>query len=82
MYIWDIERALKEFGIPFEFSNITDPTAFGITWGIQDWLQQNINNSENNNNKVTNHTDIPSIEWITRYSSSPKVSSQVSFVLH
>ena len=38
-YIRDIERALREFGIPLEFSDITDPTMHSERqWEIYDWL--------------------------------------------
>ncbi len=60
-YIRDIERALHEFGIHIEFSDITDPKLHSERqWEIYDWLKRqkcfdrnNHNNKNNNNNDYT-----------------------------
>lgn len=45
-YIRDIERALNEFGVPIEFSDVTDPSMHSERqWEIYDWLEkQNLGN--------------------------------------
>jgi hypothetical protein len=40
-YVQDIERAVSEFGIPLEFSDITDPSMHSERqWEIYDWLEK------------------------------------------